>query len=50
MKNEFFPDGTQYHLSNFTLENLEICAKNSGFREDAVENITVHNVTVKEEK
>ena len=36
----------QYHLSNFTLENLCIRAKTDGFCADSADNIRVSNVTV----
>lgn len=36
----------QYRLSDFTLENLNIRAKENGFCADCVENIKVSNVTV----
>ncbi|MBQ7920189.1 MAG: exopolygalacturonase [Lachnospiraceae bacterium] len=39
-------DDTQYHLSDFTFENLEIKAKNDGFSPEAVENIIVKDVNV----
>lgn len=34
----------QYHLSNFTFENLTITAKNADFHQEYVENFTVKNV------
>ena len=34
----------QYHLSNFTFENLVITAKNADFHQEYVENFTVKNV------
>ena len=34
----------QYHLSNFTFENLAITAKNADFHQEYVENFTVKNV------
>ena len=39
---------TQYLLSDFTLENLHIRAKQNGFTEDAIRNLSVTNVTVEE--
>jgi len=36
----------QYHLSDFVFENLEIRAKNNGFSEDMIENISVKKVQV----
>lgn len=42
------PDESQYQLSDFTLENLEIRARKNGFKEDAVKNIVVKNVKVEE--
>ncbi len=38
---------SQYHLSNFTFENLEIKANKNELHKDYVENFTVKNVTVK---
>lgn len=40
------PDESQYILSDFVLENLEIRAKNNGFVEEAIRNISVKNVNV----
>lgn len=40
------PDNTQYELSDFTFEDLKIKAKNNGFSDDAVKNMTVNNVAV----
>ncbi len=37
----------QYHLSNFTFENLDITAKKKDFHPEYVENFTVKNVNVK---
>ena len=37
----------QYHLSDFTFENLEIKTKRDGFSEDAIYNVKVENVNVK---
>ena len=34
----------QYHLSNFTFENLVVTAKNADFHQEYVENFTVKNV------
>ena len=34
----------QYHLSNFTFENLAITAQNTEFHQEYVENFTVKNV------
>lgn len=39
----------QYHLSDFTFENLEIKAENDAFAEDAIENISVVNVKVEKQ-
>lgn len=39
-------DDTQYRLSDFTFENLEIRAKNDGFRQDAIKNVSVSNVQI----
>lgn len=36
----------QYHLSNFTFENLVIKAKNTDFNSEIVENFTVKNISV----
>lgn len=36
----------QYHLSDFTFENLEIKAENTDFSEDAIENMILKNVKV----
>lgn len=38
----------QYHLSDFTFENLEIQAQHDGFAEDLIENVSVRNVRVKD--
>ncbi len=38
----------QYHLSDFSFEDLTIRAKENGFDEKAVENMTVRDVTVRE--
>ena len=38
----------QYRLSNFVLENLHVVAKENGFSEDLIENMTVKNVQVEE--
>ena len=43
------PQEEQYHLSDFTFENLHIKAENNGFDEGIVENMTVTNVCVKTE-
>ena len=43
------PQREQYHLSDFTFENLHIKAENNGFDEGIVENMTVTNVCVKTE-
>ena len=43
------PQKEQYHLSDFTFENLHIKAENNGFDEGIVENMTVTNVCVKTE-
>lgn len=40
------PQEDQYHLADFTFENLRITAQNNGFAEDIVENMTVKNVQV----
>ena len=37
----------QYHLSYFTLENLEIQAKHDGFSEDLIENVSIRQVQVR---
>ena len=37
-------DESQYQLSDFTFENLEIKAKNNDFNAEAIENISVKNV------
>ncbi|MBQ8822243.1 MAG: exopolygalacturonase [Lachnospiraceae bacterium] len=42
------PDESQYRLSDFTLENLEIQARNNGFKQEAIENVVVKNVAVEE--
>lgn len=39
-------EDTQYHLSDFKFENLEIKAKIDGFKEDVIKNVTVENVKV----
>jgi polygalacturonase len=39
-------DTSQYILSNFTLENINVSAKEDGFSADKVENIVVKNVNV----
>lgn len=38
----------QYRLSNFVLENLHVVAKENGFSEELIENMTVKNVQVEE--
>ena len=38
----------QYHLSNFTFENLDITAKNGEFHPEYVENFIINNVKVNE--
>ena len=43
------PQEEQYHLSDFTFENLHIKAENDGFDEGIVENMIVTNVCVKTE-
>ena len=43
------PQKEQYHLSDFTFENLHNKAENIGFDEGIVENMTVTNVCVKTE-
>ena len=40
------PNKAQYELSDFTFENLDIQAKNDGFKADAVENMKIINVNV----
>ncbi len=40
------PDPDHYELRDFTLENLRVRARVSGYTEGAVENLTVRNVTV----
>lgn len=42
------PDESQYRLSDFTLENLEIRARNNGFKQETIENVVVKNVVVEE--
>lgn len=39
-------DENQYRLSDFEFENLEIKAENDGFTWDAIENVSVKNVSV----
>ncbi len=39
-------DESQYRLSDFELENLEIKAENDGFDKDAINNISVKNVLI----
>ncbi len=39
-------DENQYRLSDFVFENLEIKAENDGFTRDAIENVSVNNVSV----
>ncbi len=41
-------DDSQYRLSDFTLENLEIKARNDGFRPEAIKNVSVSNVQITE--
>lgn len=36
----------QYHLSNFTFENLHINAEKDGFSEETIEQVTVRNVQI----
>lgn len=36
----------QYHLSDFTFENLNITAKNNQFSADSIENVVVRNVEI----
>lgn len=38
---------SQYHLSNFTFENLDIKAEKKDLHEEYVENFTIKNITVK---
>ena len=38
---------SQYHLSNFTFENLDIKANKKDLHEEYVENFTIKNITVK---
>ena len=40
------PNEAQYRLSDFTFENLNITANESGFNEAAVKNMKVSNVSV----
>lgn len=40
------PNKAQYELSDFTFENLDIRAKNDGFKADAVENMKIINVNI----
>lgn len=40
------PNKAQYELSDFTFENLDIWAKNDGFKADAVENMKIINVNI----
>ena len=40
----------QYHLADFTFENLHLTAKRNGFSEDAVKNLLMKNVTVEERR
>lgn len=42
------PDTSQYHLTNFTFENLNVEAQENGFSEGMVENMITKNVVVKE--
>jgi hypothetical protein len=49
--NDFFnvkPQEDQYHLSNFTFENLTIKAKNGACDKSVIENFTYTNVKVNE--
>ena len=39
-------DETQYHLSNFTFENLDIKAVHTNYNPKAIENMVLHNVLV----
>ena len=41
------PDKSQYILTNFTFENLDITAKKNGYSDDMIDNVKVNNVTVK---
>ncbi|MFR4622992.1 MAG: hypothetical protein ACLT8G_14050, partial [Lachnospiraceae bacterium] len=41
-----YPKKAQYELSDFTFENLDIRAKNDGFKADAVENMKIINVNI----
>ncbi|MCM1174424.1 MAG: glycosyl hydrolase family 28 protein [Blautia sp.] len=44
---DVLPDEEQYHLSDFTFENLRIIAKKAGFAADGIQNAAVKNVEVK---
>ena len=47
--NTFFDvktDESQYILSDFTFENLQIKAKINGFKENAIRNVKIENVKV----
>ncbi len=41
-------DESQYHMSDFTFENLKIQAKNAAYDYSIIENMTVNHVTVEE--
>lgn len=40
------PDTEQYILTNFTFKNLDITAKKDGYTDDAIDTVTVENVSV----
>ena len=39
-------DESQYILSNFTFENLQIKAKINGFNENAIQNVKIKNIDI----
>ncbi len=39
-------DESQYHLSDFTFENIKVCAKTDGYKEGIVKNMKTENVSV----
>ena len=41
------PDNSQYILTNFTLENLNITAKKNGYTDGSIGNIKINNVSIK---
>ncbi|MCM1058406.1 MAG: glycosyl hydrolase family 28 protein [Firmicutes bacterium] len=47
---DVMPDESQYRLSDFTFENLDIRAEKDGFSADSIRNVRVNNVSVRTER